>query len=121
MSSQVKAQDHAGLNGSAAQEAPQPDSLANATEKDAAEAEALQAKLQSNENAGARVMSFDEDASPEQKAAEAKRLANEKVKPKAPAQDSKDAGLGEYDPEAYVLGPREHAGLTYRMHLLPLT
>lgn len=103
MSSQVKAQDHAALNGSAAQDAPQPDSLANTTEKDAAEAEALQAKLQSNENAGARVMSFDEEASPEQKAAEAKRLANEKVKPKAAAQDDKDAGLGEYRPEAHVL------------------
>lgn len=98
MSSQVKAQDHAlgaGADGSAANNAPQPDSLANVTQKDAAEAEALEAKLQANQDAGARVMTFDEDATPEQKAAQAK-AAKDKVKPKgAMAEQKADTGMGE--------------------------
>lgn len=95
MSSQVKAQDHAvGAPSTGADDAPQPDSLANVTQKDAAEANALEAKLQSNEDAGARVMNFDEDATPEQKAAQAK-AAKDKIKPKgAAAQQKADTGMG---------------------------
>ncbi|CAO1636937.1 unnamed protein product [Parajaminaea phylloscopi] len=102
--SDIKSRDHAAPNGgaaqngtSAAQDAPQPDKLGDVTERDQAEAQALQAKLQSNEDAGARVMTFDENATPEQKAAQAK-AAKDRVKPKgqvaAKQQEQQPAGLG---------------------------
>ncbi|PWN27432.1 hypothetical protein BDZ90DRAFT_279784 [Jaminaea rosea] len=112
MSSQVKAQDHAvGAPSTGADDAPQPDSLANVTQKDAAEANALEAKLQSNEDAGARVMNFDEDATPEQKAAQAK-AAKDKIKPKgAAAQQKADTGMG----LASDLGKAKHTSSTIRL------
>jgi hypothetical protein len=94
MAPKVTAIDHA-AQGQVADEAPQPDSIANATARDAAETEALQAKLQSNQDAGANVMNFDEEASPEQKGAQARALAQEKVKPVNAKAKKDDTGAGE--------------------------
>lgn len=92
----VRSIDHASPHGGGlapeSNEAPQPDQLANVTQQDQAETEALQAKLQSNQDAGARVMSFDEDATPEQKAAHAK-AAKDKIAPKKQLQ-KEDTGMG---------------------------
>lgn len=98
MSSGVKSKDHAPvqpeqINGKVADGAPQPDKLADATRKDEAEKQALQSKLQSNQDAGARVMTFDEDATPEQKAQQAK-AARDQVKPKPNAQQQQKVDSG---------------------------
>lgn len=91
----LNAIDHAAQNGAAGATAPQPDRLGDVTSKDAAEAAALKTKLQANEDAGARVMNFDEEATPEEKAAQAK-AAKEKIKPKKPQKE--DTGSGELQP-----------------------
>lgn len=88
--SDIKSKDMAVANG-----APEPDGLANATRKDEREADALASKLQANEDMGARVMEFDEEASPEQKAAQAKKKMNEIRPPKA---DKEGGSVGEYGP-----------------------
>lgn len=98
----IKSRDYALKDGVArngvavAKDVPQPDDLGHVTEKDLAQAQALQAKLHGNENAGARVMTFDENATPEQKAAQAKAAKN-KVKPKgqvAAKQAEQPSGMG---------------------------
>jgi Ca2+-dependent lipid-binding protein len=83
----VKSKDMAGV----ANGAPKPDGLADLTKKDEREAQALSAHLQRSEALGARVMEFDEDATPEQKAAAAKKKMNEIKPPKA---EKEGGGLG---------------------------
>ncbi|CAO1613293.1 unnamed protein product [Sympodiomycopsis kandeliae] len=95
-SSEVKSKDHVQpeqVNGNVADGAPRPEKLANVTARDEAEKEALQQKLQGNQDAGARVLEFDENDTPEEKAAKAKR-AQQNVKAKPNAQQKPDTGMG---------------------------
>jgi Ca2+-dependent lipid-binding protein len=85
--SDVKSKDMAAANG-----APEPDGLADLTKKDEQEAKALANKLQQDENKGARVLEFDENATPEQKAAEAKKKMAE-IKPPKGEKEGKGLGL----------------------------
>lgn len=86
MSAALKSKDMAVANG-----APEPDGLADLSKKDEAEKQQLAAELQADQNAGADVMNFDEDATPEQKAAAAKKKM-EQVKP--PTADKLGGGTG---------------------------
>ncbi len=56
--------------------------------QDAAEHAAVSARLKQNEAAGARVLEFDENATPEEKAAQAAK-AMDKIRPKHPTAASK--------------------------------
>lgn len=84
----IVAKDHA-LE--AANGAPKPQGLANVSQDDKAETAVLQNKLAADAAQGARVMNFDEEATPEQKAAEAKKKMAEIKPPKEPL----GGGLGE--------------------------
>lgn len=70
-----------------------PEGLANLTKQDEAERQVLQAKLQASQEGGARVMQFDEEATPEQKAAEAKKKMDEIKGPRA---EKPGGGTGEW-------------------------
>lgn len=76
--SEVKAKDY--------QNAPGPEGLANLTKQDERDQAALASKMQADQDAGARVMQFDEDATPEQKAAAARKKMNEVRPPRAEKQ-----------------------------------
>jgi hypothetical protein len=70
---------------------PQPDGLGALSKADARDAAALGARLAADEADGARVMHFDEEATPEQKAAEARR----KMQQIRPTKEE-NAALGEW-------------------------
>lgn len=70
MSGAVKGKDYA-VDGNAASNATAPSDPAKV---DQHQEDQLNARLQQNEDAGARVMDFDENATPEEKAAKAKGL-----------------------------------------------
>ncbi|KAN0064038.1 Tricalbin-2 [Thecaphora frezii] len=84
------AQDHANAQPAAAAE-PSQVQLNVAHLQDLREETALSAKLQSNAANGARVMRFDENASPQQKAAEAAK-AIDKIKPAKPSKSNEQPG-----------------------------
>ncbi|CEH17519.1 Ca2-dependent lipid-binding protein CLB1/vesicle protein vp115/Granuphilin A, contains C2 domain [Ceraceosorus bombacis] len=69
---------------------PEPDGLASLSKKDAQETAALHNQLQADAASGANVLELDEHATPEQKAAEAKRRMNEIKPPK----EKEGGGMG---------------------------
>lgn len=76
-------------NGDTAASAPSPEGLADLTRQDEADHQALQQQMQADKDAGANVMEFDEDATPEQKAAAArKNMPGRSI----PARAEKNAG-----------------------------
>lgn len=71
--SEVKSKDHAHSALKSNGNAPEPEGLADLTRQDERDHMALEAKMQADRDAGANVMQFDENASPEEKAAAAKK------------------------------------------------
>lgn len=93
MSHLLKHKDHAVPTAPAAAAEPSEAQINAAQAEDEAEHAAVNARLQQNEAAGARVLEFDEDASPAEKAAQAAKEID-RLKPKTAAAAKKDAGAG---------------------------
>lgn len=89
--SEVKSKDFHQDNGTSI-DAPSPEGLADLTRQDGRDHLALQQQMQDDKDAGANVMQFDENATPEQKAAIAKKQMNGgRIPPKA---EKNAGGLG---------------------------
>lgn len=97
----VKAKDMAVANG-----APEPDGLADLSRQDEAEKNMLANRMQADQNAGAEVREFDEEASPDEKAAAAKKAMND-IKPPKPAEGGGGTGIA-----SDIHGKRVNATMT---------
>ncbi|UZJ51522.1 hypothetical protein CBS101457_000842 [Exobasidium rhododendri] len=90
--SAIKAKDYEVQGNGAPVNAPGPEGLANLQKQDQRDHEALAQQMQADRNAGANVMEFDENATPEQKGAQAKKQMDQMRPPRA-AQESQGIGM----------------------------
>ena len=91
MASFLKHKDHAAAAAVAPSE-PTEAQINAAQAQDAAEHAAVNSRLQQNEAAGARVLEFDENATPQEKAAQAAKAVN-RIKPKTAADSNQSSGI----------------------------
>ncbi|SPO32702.1 related to TCB3 - protein localized to membranes, bud-enriched [Ustilago trichophora] len=89
----LKHKDHAAPAAAVEANEPTQAQINAAQAQDAAEQAAVNARLRQNEAAGARVLEFDENATPEEKAAQAKKAAD-RLKPKTASAAKHEAGSG---------------------------